>query len=112
MLNEKSARLGDLIEEKMRFSYVYDFGDDWTHDLVVEDIFDPHDGVKYPQLVGGARAAPPEDVGGIFGYRDFVKAISDPRHREHENMLRWVGGSFDPETFDTEETRRTLKRLR
>lgn len=112
MRNEKTVRLADVIGEKMRFTYVYDFGDDWTHDIVVEDIAAARGGEPSVQLLGGARAAPPEDVGGIGGYRDFVRALSDKRHGEHERMLEWVGGSFDPETFDAEKARRNLTRLR
>jgi hypothetical protein len=50
----------------------------------------------YPVCVEGARAWPPEDVGGVWGYADFVEAIQNPDHEDHEGMLEWAGGSFDP----------------
>jgi len=95
-----------------RFDYEYDFGDQWMHQLVVEERFPPEQGVKYPICVAGQRACPPEDCGGTWGYPDFVEAISNPDHRRHEEMLEWVGGEFDPERFDLESVNKTLRRMR
>lgn len=83
------------------FDYVYDFGDDWHHVVLLED--------RHPQAtpaprsiscVAGANACPPEDVGGAHGYAEFLEAIADPNHEEHERYLTWAGGSFDPARFD------------
>jgi len=95
-----------------RFAYEYDFGDQWRHQLIVEERFQPEQGVKYPICVAGQRACPPEDCGGPWGYPDFVEAISNPDHREHEEMLEWVGGEFDPERFDLESVNKELRRMR
>jgi len=95
-----------------RFDYEYDFGDQWMHQLVVEERFPPEQGVQYPICVAGQRACPPEDSGGPWGYPDFVEAISNPDHRGHEEMLEWVGGEFDPERFDLESVNKKLRRLR
>ena len=95
-----------------RFDYVYDLGDQWMHQLVVEERFPPEQGVQYPICVAGRRACPPEDCGGPWGYSDFVEAISNPDHRGHEQMLEWVGGEFDPERFDLESVNKKLRRLR
>ncbi len=95
-----------------RFHYEYDFGDQWMHQLVVEERFPPEQGVKYPICVAGQRACPPEDCGGPWGYPGFVEAISNPDHRRHEEMLEWVGGEFDPERFDLESVNKQLRRMR
>src|SRR5271157_3121883 len=95
-----------------RFHYEYDFGDQWMHQLVVEERFPPEQGVKYPICVAGQRACPPEDCGGTWGYPDFVEAISNPDHRRHDEMLDWVGGEFDPERFDLESVNKKLRRMR
>ncbi|MDD5643577.1 MAG: plasmid pRiA4b ORF-3 family protein, partial [Syntrophales bacterium] len=60
----------------------------------------------------GRRACPPEDIGGIWGYAEFLEAIGDPKHPDHEGILEWVGGQFDPETFELEEINRKLAKLR
>lgn len=81
--------------------YEYDFGDSWLHEVVLEaHVPAPK---KLPICLGGERACPPEDVGGPHGYEEFLAAIKDPRHEEHESMLEWVGGGFDPEVFDAEK---------
>ena len=95
-----------------RFDYEYDFGDQWMHQLVVEERFPPEQGVMYPICVAGQRACPPEDCGGPWGYPGFVEAISNPAHRRHEELLEWVGGEFDPERFDLESVNKELRRMR
>jgi hypothetical protein len=64
---------------------------------------------RLPLCLKGSRACPPEDVGGIPGFEMFLEAISDPSHPEYEDMLEWVGGNFDPEHFDLEETNDLLR---
>jgi hypothetical protein len=86
--------------EGLKFRYEYDFGDGWLHQVLVEKVLPPEPGQSYPVCVKGRRACPPEDVGGMWGYQDFLEAIQDPNHEEHEEYLEWVGGEFDPEAFD------------
>ena len=84
-------------------NYTYDFGDDWEHKIQLEKILPRDIKVKYPICVKGKRACPPEDCGGIWGYEDFLEIIKNPDHEEHEEMLEWAGGEFDPEHFDVQE---------
>lgn len=84
--------------------YRYGFGDDWEHTLEFEDLV-PADGGAYPRCVAGAGACPPEDVGGTHGYAEFLRVIRDTGHPEHDAMLQWVGGSFDPSSFRTDSMR-------
>jgi hypothetical protein len=93
------------------FSYEYDFGDSWQHRIEVEKVLPPEPGVRYPRCLAGKRACPPEDVGGIFGYEEFLQAIRDPKHPKHAAMLEWVGGAFDPEAFDPQEVNERLAHL-
>ncbi|MDP2156142.1 MAG: plasmid pRiA4b ORF-3 family protein [Nitrospirota bacterium] len=79
--------------------YSYDFGDDWRHAVVLEEILPRQKDIDYPLCVDGARACPPEDCGGSHGYEDFLEIIMDPDHEEHDSMLEWVGGEFHPEHF-------------
>jgi len=85
--------------EGARASYLYDFGDGWRHAVTLEGSHPRDDGVRYPCCLDGARACPPEDVGGPRGYQEFLEAIADPDHEEHEHLLGWAGGGFDPERF-------------
>lgn len=80
--------------------YIYDYGDDWHHSITLEKIIPREAGIQYPICTGGARACPPEDCGGTWGYADFLEAIMEPNHESHEEMLEWAGGEFEPEHFD------------
>jgi hypothetical protein len=95
----------------MAFGYVYDFGDDWQHHVLVEKVLPPEPGVTYPRCLTGRRACPPEDVGGVWGYQEFLEAIRDPQHEEHASMLEWIGGSFDPDAFDVRAVNQELATL-
>ena len=90
-------------EEKAKFIYEYDFGDSWQHTVLIEKILPVEKGNHYPMCVKGKRACPPEYIGGPWGYTDFIEAVLDITHPEHEDMVEWVGGEFDPEAFNIEE---------
>ena len=80
--------------------YLYDFGDGWEHDALLEEIAEVDGRITYPVCLGGQRRCPPEDCGGPHGYADFLEHISDPKDKERASLLRWAGGSFDPAKFD------------
>ena len=98
--SERRTRLGTVARQGTAIRYVYDFGDDWVHRVVVEKVLQADPRTSYPCCIAGKRACPPEDCGGVWGYQEFLAAISDADHPEHESMLAWVGGEFDPEAFD------------
>lgn len=116
--NERDVKLSRIVSgEKDRFVYQYDFGDSWDHEILLEKILPPEEGVPYPTCIKGKLACPPEDVGGVWGYYGFLEAIQDPNHPEHDDMLEWVGaigggGSFDPEEFDLDAINKELKRIK
>lgn len=111
-IDEKRVKLKEVIPgEGFRFKYEYDFGDSWEHTLIVEKILPPEEGVRYPVCVKGKRACPPEDVGGVWGYENFLEAIRDPDHEEHDMYLEWIGDNFDPETFDLEGVNQSLSSM-
>jgi len=95
-----------------RFTYEYDFGDSWQHLIQVEGTIPADDSRSHPLCVAGANACPPEDVGSTSGYFEFVQAISDRSHPEHDDMLRWCGGAFDPRGFDLNSANAALRRLK
>jgi pRiA4b ORF-3-like protein len=109
--DEDGIRLSEIYTGKNtpRIVYEYDFGDSWQHEIVLEKSLEP-EMIKYPRCVEGARACPPEDVGGIWGYAEFLEAISDPSHEDHADMVVWIGGKFDPEKFSVDEVNRELRK--
>ena len=100
LTNEARVTLEQALGGLKTLRYVYDFGDDWEHKVKVEKILPPAPGMHLPHCVAGANACPPEDVGGVPGYFEFLEAIRDPKHSEHESMTKWIGRSFDPTEFD------------
>jgi len=79
--------------------YEYDFGDGWRHKVLLEGILLREKGHKYPRCIDGARACPPEDCGGVHGYSRLLEVLADPDDEEHESMLEWLGGKYDPQKF-------------
>lgn len=108
-LDEETARLAKLIPgETFKFRYEYDFGDSWMHTIAVEKVLDPEPGKAYPICLKGKGNCPPEDCGGIWGFADFLDAMADPKHPEHETLKEWSGGEYDPDAFDLAEVNRVL----
>ncbi|MPY96897.1 MAG: plasmid pRiA4b ORF-3 family protein [Actinophytocola sp.] len=110
---ETSATLEQVAPgAKSKIRYVYDLGDNWGHDILVEKELDRDASVKYPRCTGGRRAAPPDDCGGIWGYDVLVATLADPAHPDHGDMLEWMGlelgAEFDPAQFDVAEINRAL----
>ena len=111
--DERRRGLSRMVaSENERFLYEYDFGDSWIHEILVEKILPLDLEKRYPFCLKGKRACPPEDVGGPWGYADFLEAIQDPDHPEHEEYLEWAGEDFDPEAFDLDEVNRALRKMR
>lgn len=102
-LNRIAERAGDT------FTYVYDFGDNWWHDVLLEAMLLPEPDTFYPRCVAGARSGPPEDVGGVSGYAHYLEALANPGHDQHESLLGWRG-PFDPEEFSRARINAALKR--
>lgn len=111
-IDSTGIKIGDVVPnsgKRFSFEYEYDFGDGWEHDVLFEGCLAATEGQKYPICVEGERACPPEDVGGIFGYNEYLKIIGDPKHEQHEEMLEWRG-KFDPEKFDSKKASKKMQR--
>jgi len=106
-LAEAASRQNDVL------GYEYDFGDSWHHEVTVEKILssDPASATGACCL-DGARACPPEDCGGTWGYDDLLKILQNPKHEEHDSMKEWLGRPFDAEQFDRDKVNKHLKRLK
>ena len=103
MHDEKEYRLKKLVNEGDIFEYLYDFGDCWEHEILVDKLTEPEEGIIYPICLAGERACPPEDCGGPWGYADLLRMLGDPGHEEYEEYREWAGEDFDPERFDVDK---------
>ena len=114
-LNAAKIKLSDIFtKEKQKFTYIYDFGDDWIHEITLEKI--TNDTALVAACIAGKGACPPEDCGGPWGYMQLKEVLADPRHPEHEEMKEWLGlnedEAWEAEEFDLEATNKIVKRVR
>ena len=100
--SDARMKLANLFKDGVRrFTYTYDFGDDWDHTVFIECDQPKLDGQFYPLCVGGNRNGPPEDCGGPWGYQELLDILANPDHPEHEERSEWLGGrEIHPEMFD------------
>lgn len=114
LLDERRFKLSQLVVEAGdSLIYEYDFGDSWTHHLVLEYAWPSASAsVRSAVCLGGARACPPEDCGGMSGYEELLTVLADPTHPEHDHFRAWAGEDFDPEAFSLDAVNAELKRLR
>ncbi|MDR3192448.1 MAG: plasmid pRiA4b ORF-3 family protein [Treponema sp.] len=112
MTDEDSVCLYDLkLQPKQKFSYLYDFGDSWEHEISVSKIIPPGEekwDLTRPRCLGGRRAAPPEDSGGVWGYESMLETVKDPNHEEYNYINEWLG-EFDPDYISVEEINACLE---
>ncbi len=109
-IDEASVSLADVAPTGTRFSYVYDFGDNWEHTIEVEVVDAADDGVVYPRCTAGRREVPPDDIGGAWGYQAFIDAVTNPDHPDHDGMVEWYGrDDFDPEHFHLDGINEALR---
>ncbi len=106
MIDSTTTMLSNVLprnNKRLRIQYEYDFGDSWLHEVLFEGRKEVQADRKYPICLEGERACPPEDVGGVWGYADFLDAIRNKRSERGKEFLAWVGGKFDPSEFDPEQ---------
>ncbi len=111
-IDEKDVTVLRAIGEHQHFSYEYDFGDSWDHEVVLESSVKMPRGLKHAVCLDGQNACPPEDCGGIGGYSELLEVLRDPTREDHEELTKWVGGGFDPEFFDLGAVNVALQHLR
>ena len=107
-----NIRLGKLVERGVTaFTYTYDFGDDWRHSIEIEGVFPADPEADYPRFVDGERRAPPEDVGGLPGFEQFLNAMAKTRHPARKSMLEWYGRPFDPADISHDKIHARMAKL-
>jgi hypothetical protein len=97
-IDESTVTLAEAFGRLRKGIYDYDFGDSWEHEIALEKSTSTEP-QQFAVCLGGKRACPPEDCGGVWGYASLLEALGDPNHEEHEEYLEWVGEDFDPEDF-------------
>lgn len=106
------ARLTKLRDTGIKkFLYTYDMGDNWEHRIEVLDLFQANPRIPLPRFRQGQWRTPPEDIGGFPGFEMFLEAIADPNHEEHDHLLEWHGGPFDPKDIEEDIVKIQMDRI-
>ena len=111
-MDAEKTKLKDIFKtENQKYTYIYDFGDDWIHSIILEKILD--DKIKHAKCLAGKGFCPPEDCGGPGGYERIKDVLANPDHEEYKDTREWLGLEddnevFDPNEFDLESTNEIL----
>lgn len=102
------TNIGTFLKDRpvKKFVYIYDFGDDWVHDITIEAVTE--ETLLHPRCIAGKGACPPEDCGGIWGYENLkMTLLEKPRSNEAKMYRDWLGlgrgEQFDPKAFDLDQ---------
>lgn len=110
--DDRDVTLVDLdLEHHERFTYGYHFGEGWQVEIKLEKIGTAEKGISYPNCIGGERAGPPEDCGGLEAYHDMIACIKEPHTELGREWLEWLGPDYDAEACDLEKINKALKKL-
>jgi hypothetical protein len=112
--DERRVSVAAVVSElgaRGEFEYRYDMGDGWRHRLLIESLPPTwrSEDLPLPACTAGENACPPEDVGGPHGYASFLEILGDRKHEQHDDMVRWIGGVFEPTGFDLNRINRDWK---
>lgn len=100
MIEAEGVAIGDIIKDSKKFIYIYDFGDGWQHEVEIVNVLDHDARMNYPVCIAGENACPPEDCGGPPGFDRLKKTLDGKDNEAKDEMLSWVGGFYNPKTFD------------
>ena len=103
----------NFLRGKPEFTYLYDYGDSWEHRIRIGKLQPARDDRRYPYLVSGTGRCPLEDIGGVWGYAEFLRAFDDPdsEYREYYPEYFQEDGTWDPEDAELEARRSSLARF-
>lgn len=110
--DSKKIKLSEVFKTvRQKYTYIYDFGDSWTHKITVEKLEDTK--ATKADCLAGKGACPPEDCGGPWGYEELKITLANPKHEEYKSMKEWMGleknEKWDADAFVLEATRAAIK---
>jgi hypothetical protein len=110
--DESRVSLRTALRGGLTFTWVYDYGDNWQHKVKVERVDDMGVALNHPLCITGQGACPPDDVGGVPGFENFVQAMGDPSQPEHDELTGRYGRQFDPVAISTADVQERLDEIK
>ncbi|WP_263263790.1 plasmid pRiA4b ORF-3 family protein [Pseudomonas sp. RIT-PI-S] len=112
LCDDRKFKLSRVLNVGDRLRYTYDFGDSWQHVIAVEAQEPDQSTGSWCEVLGGERACPPEDCGGVAMYQDMLALLKrTPNDEEAQAFVQWAGEGFDPETFDPRAASAATQRI-
>lgn len=111
-VDESIVRLNGVAKPKAKFQYLYDFGDNWAHEIVIEREIKSESNERLVSCTAGENACPPEDCGGVYGYENMLKILADDQDDEYSDIKEWLGDDFDPTQFDLKSANQAVAEMR
>lgn len=109
--DSRKVKLNTILnKDSLKITYEYDFGDDWLHEIILEEVIETQEPGQIPKCLDGSRNCPPEDCGDPWGYQALLTTLANPKHPDYKSLKKWLGGKFDPEYFNKEEINQNLKK--
>lgn len=110
VIDAKKITLEEALSSEIEtFSYEYDFGDSWRHEITVEKIIPLDNKIDYPTCLDGKMNCPPEDCGGVSGYYHLLEILADKNNPERNEMIEWLGEVYNPTYFNLEQINYNLE---
>lgn len=110
VIDAKKITLEEALSSEIEtFSYEYDFGDSWRHEITVEKIIPLDNKIDYPICLDGKMNCPPEDCGGVPGYYHLLEILADKNNPERNEMIEWLGEVYNPTYFNLEQINYNLE---
>lgn len=100
-----------ITQTDQKFAYIYDFGDNWYHEILVEKFLPIDPDLNYPVCIGGKMQCPPEDIGGLYGFYEMLYILEGKDSREKASLLKWLNKPYEPKYFDIESVNEHLLAL-
>lgn len=101
--HSKDVKIDSYLTKWNSIEYIYDFGDYWIHNITLEEVIEDYQ-YDYPTCIEAEGACPPEDVGGITGYADFLEIMKNKNHSQHIKLKKWADSQNYKEAFDIQHT--------
>ena len=100
-----------LNQARQTIIYMYDFGDDWEHEITVDKILPKENWITYPVCIDGEMNCPPENSGGAYGFYQKLEILKDKQHPDYKEISEWLGKDYDAEYFDLEGANKRLLKI-
>ncbi|MCR5143875.1 MAG: plasmid pRiA4b ORF-3 family protein [Lachnospiraceae bacterium] len=109
-LNASNFLIDEMFDEVKSFTYTYDFGDDWRHQIQIEKVIEDYE-YTFPMVVKYKGEIPPEDCGGPWGYEHLLEVLEDPKNEEYEDLKKWYDLQ-KAEDFDLKRVNDELSKMK